>query len=132
MKRYEPHEIAISMIENRTRTAAAKALHIDERTLYNYLQSYEVQSCIRQLKADYAAAQLAELEEARAAAIDTIKSICTDESQNALIRLKAAGMLLSQFGSANEAAAKADCTAVSLSRTAERDEMERNGVMVFP
>lgn len=124
----KPLEIALAIFESPTRAKAAEGLKISERTLYDYLQRYDVQAAIQALYSDLITERAKRLHELHADALEVIRQTMLDENARTADRLKAACIVLNLGRDAlrdAEQYAGAACDAL-------RDAAERSAMPSFP
>lgn len=124
-KQLAPEAVAAAVYEARTKKAAAEALHVSERCLYDYLKSYEVQSILTAMRADAIRTRCAALDDLTALALDTLREVMSDRESSRAERLRAASIVLDAGRAARSEAAAADDTAAKRLRTASKKEAER-------
>lgn len=126
-KELSSEEIAVAIIESKTKKEAAEKLKITVRTLYDKLQSFEVQSVISVLRAEQLKARLNALEDSQEKAIKTICAIMESPESSAGDRLKAAAIILETGRAARAEIAAAEANAIGRLRNASREEQNRIG-----
>lgn len=96
-------EVIISaLISNGTIKAAAIAVGLTERTLYDRMSSGEFKALYKSAKADIVRKAIFELNNQLGAAVETVVSIMNDEEINPAIRLQAAQTILSNANKFSE------------------------------
>ena len=88
-------EVIISaLISNGTIKAAAIAIGLTERTIYDRMSSGDFKALYKSAKADVVRKAIFELNNQIGAAVETVVSIMNDEKINSAIRLQAAQTIL--------------------------------------
>lgn len=90
----DAQQIALAVVESRTKTEAAERLRITPRTLFDKLKSREVQALIASFRADSLQSRLAALEDAQTDALQTVRNILKSDETSAGEKLKAAQIIL--------------------------------------
>lgn len=119
-------EIALALLESRTRREAAEKLDMPQRTLYERMQSFHVQSILAVMRADQLRNRLAALDAAQQKAIEVITAIMDDEKANTSDRLKAALTVLDAGRAARQELDAAESNAVGRLRNARECERRRD------
>lgn len=91
-------EIIAALLANGTKKAAAAAVGVDERTIYNRMNSGEFIALYKAAKADLVRAAVFNINNQLAAAIQTVVDVMTNEENNPAIRLQAAQTILNNAG----------------------------------
>ncbi len=91
-------QIIAALLNSGTLKAAASAVGISERALYDRMNRGEFQALYKSAKADLIRAAVFNLNNQLQAAIDTVVQIMQDESNAATIRLQAAQTILNNAG----------------------------------
>lgn len=91
-------QIIAALLANGTQKAAAAAVGISERTIYDRMNNGEFIALYKAAKADLIRAAVFNLNNQLQAAIDTVVQIMQDESNAATIRLQAAQTILNNAG----------------------------------
>ena len=105
-KKIDDTEIAAAVLTAPTRTAAAEQLGISTRSLFDHMRRRSVQALLSDLRAERLRQQMQRLDDAQAAAVDTLRTIMQDADVAAGDRIRAARAVL-EIG----AAARAECAA---------------------
>lgn len=96
-------EVIISaLISNGTIKAAANAVGISERSIYDRMSSGEFKALYKSAKADVVRKAIFELNNQIGAAVETVVSIMRDNEINPAIRLQAAQTILSNANKFSE------------------------------
>lgn len=96
-------EVIISaLISNGTIKAAANAVGISERSIYDRMSSGEFKALYKSAKADVVRKAIFELNNQIGAAVETVVSIMKDNEINPAIRLQAAQTILSNANKFSE------------------------------
>lgn len=122
MKQKTDEEIAAALLECSTKSEAAERLGIDRKTLYNRMQSHEVQAILSAMRADRLRSRLAALDAMHQKAIDTICGVLDSDTASNTDRLKAASMALNAERAARAELNAAECLTVERLRCAAADE----------
>lgn len=91
-------QIIAALLANGTQRAAAAAVGVDERTIYNRMNDGEFRALYKSAKADIIRAAVFNLNAQLQTAVDTIASVMTNEENNAAVRLQAAQTILNNAG----------------------------------
>lgn len=91
-------QIVAALLANGTQKAAAAAVGVDERTIYNRMNNGEFQALYKSAKADLIRATVADINKQLQAAVNTIVDVMTDDKNNAAVRLQAAQTILNNAG----------------------------------
>lgn len=91
-------QIIAALLANGTQRAAAAAVGVDERTIYNRMNDGEFRALYKSAKADIIRAAVFSLNAQLQTAVDTIASVMTNEENNAAVRLQAAQTILNNAG----------------------------------
>lgn len=91
-------EIVTALMAHGTQREAAAAVGLDERTVYNRMNTGEFQAVYRSAKAEILRNAVSQMNRQLLAAIDTIAAIMTDPKVNAAVRLQAATTLINNAG----------------------------------
>lgn len=91
-------QIIAALLNSGTLKAAASAVGISERALYDRMNRGEFQALYKSAKADLIRAAVFNLNNQLQAAIDTVSEIMTDKENNPAIRLQAAQTILNNAG----------------------------------
>lgn len=120
-------EIAVCLLECKTQADAADRLNISTRTLYDRLQSFELQSILATIRADQLRSRLQAIDDAQAQAVQTICDIMNAKDSSTSDRLKAAALILESGRAARAELATAESAAVGRLRNARRCDRVREG-----
>ena len=93
-KKISDEQIITALLSNGTIKAAAAAVGISERSIYDRMNEGEFIALYKSAKADLIRGAVVNLNEKIQAAIDTVNDIMNDNSNNAAIRLQAAQTIL--------------------------------------
>lgn len=93
-KTVSDEKIIAALMSNGTIKAAAVAVGVTERTIYDRMGNGEFKALYKSAKADVVRKAIFELNNQVGAAVDTIVSIMTNEEINPAIRLQAAQTIL--------------------------------------
>jgi len=93
-KAVSDEQIIAALFSNGTIKAAAAAVGISERSLYDRMNEGEFIALYKSAKADLIRGAVVNLNAKIQAAIDTVNDIMTDSNNNAAIRLQAAQTIL--------------------------------------
>lgn len=91
-------EIIAALLANGTKKAAAAAVGLDERTIYNRMNSGEFIALYKAAKTDLVRAAVFNINNQLAAAIQTVVDVMQNEENNPAIRLQAAQTILNNAG----------------------------------
>lgn len=91
-----------ALLSNGSQKAAAAAVGVDPRTIYNRMQDGEFMALYKAAKADILRQTVAALAAQTTAAVDIIAEIMTDKAVNAAVRLQAAQTILNSSSRYNE------------------------------
>ena len=91
-------QIIAALLHNGTIRAAAAAVGISERALYDRMTDGTFQALYKSAKNDLIRAAVFSINGKLQAAIDTIEGIMLDENNNAAVRLQAAQTILNNAG----------------------------------
>ena len=97
-KAVSDEQIIAALLQNGTIRAAAAAVGISERALYDRMSRGEFQALYKAAKADLIRAAVLNLNRQLQAAIDTVCEIMQDKDNNAAVRLQAAQTILNNAG----------------------------------
>ena len=97
-KAISDEQIIAALLHNGTIKAAAGAVGISERALYDRMNAGEFQALYKAAKADLIRAAVLNLNRQLQAAIDTVSEIMQDPDNNAAVRLQAAQTILNNAG----------------------------------
>ena len=91
-------QIIAALLDHGTIKAAAHAVGLSERALYDRMSKGDFQALYKSAKADLIRAAVLNLNRQLQAAIDTVCEVMQDESNNAAVRLQAAQTILNNAG----------------------------------
>ena len=91
-------QIIAALLDKGTIKAAAAAVGLSERALYDRMSKGDFQALYKSAKADLIRAAVLNLNRQLQAAIDTVCEVMQDESNNAAVRLQAAQTILNNAG----------------------------------
>ena len=91
-------EIIAALLANGTVRAAAAAVGMSERAIYDRMNHGDFQELYKAAKADIVRGAVFKLNEQVQAAIDTVAAVMNDENNNAAVRLQAAQTILNNAG----------------------------------
>ncbi len=91
-------EIIVSLLSNGTIKAAAAAVGISERSIYDRMNEGEFIALYKSAKADLIRGAVVNLNSQIQAAVDTIIEVMQDSNNNAAVRLQAAQTVLNNVG----------------------------------
>ena len=91
-------QIIAALLVNGTIRAAAAAVGISERAIYDRMNESTFQALYKAAKADLVRAAVIRLNNQLQTAIDTVAAIMSDENNNPAIRLQAAQTILNNAG----------------------------------
>ena len=97
-KAISDEQIIAALLDHGTIKAAAGAVGISERALYDRMSKGEFQALYKAAKADLIRAAVLNINRQLQAAIDTVSAIMQDEDNNPAIRLQAAQTILNNAG----------------------------------
>jgi hypothetical protein len=97
-KAISDEQIIAALLHNGTIKAAAGAVGISERTLYDRMNRGEFQALYKSAKADLIRAAVLNLNRQLQCAIDTVVEVMQDTENNPAIRLQAAQTILNNAG----------------------------------
>ena len=97
-KTVSDEQIVAAVLANGTLRAAAAAVGISERTLYDRMNEGEFQARYRAAKADLIRAAVFNINNQLQAAINTVVEVMQDDKNNAAVRLQAAQTILNNAG----------------------------------
>ena len=95
-------QIIAALLANGTIKAAAAAVGISERTLYDRMNEGEFQALYKAAKADLIRAAVFNINNQLQKAIDTVIDVMEDKDNNAAVRLQAAQTILNNAGKFSE------------------------------
>lgn len=87
-------QIVAALLSKGTQRAAAEALGIDERTVYNRMHDGEFSALYKAAKADIIRSAVFSINNQLTAAIQTVVDVMTNEENHAAVRLQAAQTIL--------------------------------------
>ena len=90
--------IIAALLDHGTIRAAAEAVGLSERTIYDRMSDGEFQALYRAAKSDLVRAALLRINRHLERAIDTVAGIMEDEDNNAAVRLQAAQTIINSAG----------------------------------
>ena len=90
--------IIAALLDHGTIRAAAEAVGLSERTIYDRMSDGEFQAPYRAAKSDLVRAALLRINRHLERAIDTVAGIMEDEDNNAAVRLQAAQTIINNAG----------------------------------
>lgn len=90
--------IIAALLDHGTIRAAAEAVGLSERTIYDRMSDGEFQALYRAAKSDLVRAALLRINRHLERAIDTVAEIMEDEDNNAAVRLQAAQTIINNAG----------------------------------
>lgn len=91
-------QIVAALLANGTQRAAANALGIEEKTIYNRMTQSDFRAVYKAAKADLMRQAVYDMQKQLRAAVDTVAAIMQDEKNNPAIRLQAAQTILNNAG----------------------------------
>ena len=97
-KAVSDEQIIAALLNNGTIKAAASAVGISERTLYDRMSGGEFQALYKAAKADLIRAAVLNLNRQLQAAIDTVVEVMENPDNNPAVRLQAAQTVLNTAG----------------------------------
>ena len=97
-KKATDEQIIAALLANGTIQAAADAVGLSPRTIYDRMNSGDFQALYKAAKADLIRAAVFNLNNQVQAAINTVIEVMQDESNNPAIRLQAAQTILNNAG----------------------------------
>lgn len=97
-KAISDEKIIAALLSNGTLKAAAGAVGMSERSIYDRMNAGEFQALYKSAKADLIRGAVVNLNMQLQAAINTVCEIMADDSNNAAIRLQAAQTILNNAG----------------------------------
>ena len=97
-KAVSDEQIIAALLNNGTIKAAAGAVGISERALYDRMSKGEFQALYKAAKADLVRAAVLNINRQLQAAIDTVVEVMQDPDNNAAVRLQAAQTILNNAG----------------------------------
>lgn len=120
-------EIALALIESKTRREAAEKLNMPTRTLYERMQSFAFQSILSDMRAEQLKNRLQILNDAQNNAAATLYNIMVNEECSAGDRIRAAVAILDAGRAARQELQTLETDAVGRMRAARRLDREREG-----
>lgn len=108
MKSISDEQIIAALMAHNTVAAAAAAVGLSVRAMYDRMNDSEFKVLYRAAKADIVNAAVGKLNEKVAEAIDTIAGIMADKEVNAAVRLQAATAMLTHAEKFTDRAALAE------------------------
>ena len=97
-KAISDEQIIAALLDHGTIKAAAGAVGISERALYDRMSKGEFQALYKAAKADLVRAAVLNINRQLQAAIDTVVEVMQDPDNNAAVRLQAAQTILNNAG----------------------------------
>lgn len=97
-KSVSDEQIIAALLEHGTQRAAAAAVGVDEKTIYNRMNDGEFQALYKSAKADIIRSAVFSINSQLEAAVKTIIDVMQDEKNNAAVRLQAAQTILNNAG----------------------------------
>lgn len=97
-KKATDEQIIAALLANGTLRAAAEAVGISERTVYDRMNNGEFQALYKAAKADLIRGAVFNINQQLQGAIDTIVTIMNDPETNSAVRLQAAQTILNTAG----------------------------------
>lgn len=97
-KKASDEQIIAALLAHGTLKAAAAAVGISERAIYDRMNGGEFQALYKAAKADLVRAAVFNINNQLQAAIDTVVDVMQDENNNAAVRLQAAQTILNNAG----------------------------------
>lgn len=97
-KTVSDEQIIAALLSNGTIKAAAAAVGISERSLYDRMNEGEFIALYKSAKADLIRGAVVNLNNQIQAAIDTVVEVMSDKDNNAAVRLQAAQTILNNAG----------------------------------
>lgn len=97
-KKATDEQIIAALLSNGTLRAAAAAVGISERAIYDRMNESEFQALYRSAKNDLIRAAVFNINSKLQAAIDTVVDVMQNEENNAAVRLQAAQTILNNAG----------------------------------
>lgn len=91
-------QIIAALLANGTKRAAAAAVGIDERTVYNRMNDGEFQALYKSAKADIIRTAVFNINSQLTAAVQVVVDVMNNENNNAAVRLQAAQTILNNAG----------------------------------
>ena len=91
-------QIIAALLNNGTQRAAAAAVGVDERTIYNRMNNGEFQALYKSAKADIIRTAVFNINNQLAAAVQVVVDVMNDTENNPAIRLQAAQTILNNAG----------------------------------
>lgn len=91
-------QIIAALLANGTQRAAAAAVGIDERTVYNRMNDGEFQALYKSAKADIIRTAVFNINSQLTAAVQVVVDVMNNENNNAAVRLQAAQTILNNAG----------------------------------
>ena len=90
--------IIAALLDHGTIRAAAEAVGLSERTIYDRMSDGEFQALYKSAKSDLVRGALLRINKHLERAIDTVAEIMEDEDNNAAVRLQAAQTIINNAG----------------------------------
>ena len=118
-KAISDEQIIAALLNHGTMKAAAGAVGISERALYDRMSRGEFQALYKAAKADLIRAAVLNLNRQLQSAIDTVSEIMKDPDNNAAVRLQAAQTVLNNAGKFSQRL-QADETSVILQQESDK------------
>lgn len=97
-KAISDEQIVAALLQNGTIKAAAAAVGMSERALYDRMSAGTFQAVYKAAKADLIRAAVLNINRQLQAAIDTVVEVMQDKENNAAVRLQAAQTILNNAG----------------------------------
>lgn len=91
-------QIIAALLQHGTQRAAAAAVGVDERTVYNRMNSGDFQALYKSAKADIIRTAVFNINNQLAAAVQVVVDVMNDTENNPAIRLQAAQTILNNAG----------------------------------
>lgn len=98
MKAISDEQIVAALLNNGTIRAAAGAVGMSERALYDRMNTGQFQALYKAAKADLIRAAVLNMNRQLQAAIDTVVEVMQNPDNNAAVRLQAAQVILNSAG----------------------------------
>lgn len=106
-------QIVAALMTNGTQRAAAAAVGIDERTIYNRMNDGAFQAVYKSAKADLIRGTVSNLNMQIQAAIETVVDVMTNKENNAAVRLQAAQTILNNASKFSDRLQNSETLAIS-------------------
>lgn len=106
-------QIVAALMTNGTQRAAAAAVGIDERTIYNRMNDGAFQAVYKSAKADLIRGTVSNLNMQIQSAIETVVDVMTNKENNAAVRLQAAQTILNNASKFSDRLQNSETLAIS-------------------